>query len=293
MHNSKLLNDITRQAFIFSFVFLALSCVEDPPTQIIPVLGKRDYIWTVDTLAYPGSFQTLMRDMWASSPKDVYVVGHNDQGGHGGMYHYDGKKWSPVNILARDGGGVPNAPITLSGVYGFAPNNVWAVGEHIYQNPNPPPNFLDSSLIIHFDGTLWREMLIQKGRQLGPLWGISKNDIWFGGAWGTLYHFDGIRCTKIPFDTLTHFSFMTGFSSSNIYATCSRKINFDSVEDSLLYLLYHYDGTNWTAIDSFMITPYNYTRKFGLSLWASPQGNLYSATYGVYRFLGNGSWQQL
>ncbi|TAK66759.1 MAG: hypothetical protein EPO24_01225 [Bacteroidetes bacterium] len=283
---------ILHEFTILSLALLALSCVEDPPTQIIPVLGKRDYTWTVDTLAYPGSFQTNMYDMWASSSKDVYVVGHNDRG-YGKMYHYDGNSWSPVKLLVIEGGGVPTAPIDLSGVFGFAPNDVWAVGEHIYQNPNPPPNFLDSSLIIHFDGTSWKEIPVAKGRQLSCVWGSAPSDVWFGGAWGSLYHFDGIRCTKMFFDTLTSFNFMTGFSSSSVYATCARKIDFDTIEDSLFYLLYHYDGTSWMPVDSFMITPYNVSRKFGLSLWASPQGNLYSATYGVYRFLGNGSWQQL
>jgi hypothetical protein len=136
-------------------LFVQLDCKDtliDPPIK-----NPREYTWTIDTLAYPGSFQTLMGDMWASSPSDVYVVGHNDQA-FGKMYHYDGKGWTPVNT--------PFGAIDLGAIYGFSANDIWAVGERIDYNPTPPPNFLDSSLIIHFDGSRWTEYKVIGGRHL-------------------------------------------------------------------------------------------------------------------------------
>ena len=257
-----------------------------------PQPGKRNYVWTVDTLSYPGSFQTLMKCIWASSAKDVYVGGHNSLIGQGTMYHYDGSRWTPESLLVDKGGTITRG-FDISAIYGFARNDVYAVGEYIYRNSTPPPNFLDSSLIIHFDGGTWREMqLPERGRQMISVWGASPTDVWFGGAYGTLYHYDGVSIRKVPFDSLTGFSCMAGSSPSNIYATCVRKIDFVPPDDSSFYFLYKYNGHAWKAIDSFLVTIYTPDWKFGLSLWESENANLYSATYGVY-LLENGAWRQL
>ncbi len=273
--------------------FLSLGCRDkgtEPPQGSTP--GKRDYTWTVDTLAYPGSFQTLMIGIWASSPKDVYVVGHNDQAGWGTMYHFDGSKWTPVSLLANQGGTI-NQGFDLFAIYGFASNDIYAVGLYSYDNPTPPPNSLDSSLIIHFDGSQWREMqLPERGSYLASVWGASPTDVWFGGSYGTLYHYDGVSIKKTSFDSLTGFEYIAGFSASNVYATCDREVDFSQPYDSSFYLLYHYDGQSWTPVDSFAINPSENTWKFGLSLWASPHGTLYSANYGVY-LLNNGLWSQV
>jgi hypothetical protein len=143
---------------------LLLGC-EKSPNGPEPVKDPRQYSWTVDTLAYPGSLQTNMRDIWGSSPKDVYVVGHNDQPGPGTMFRFDGKIWRTTGFHAAEGGTV-SGPVGFSAIYGFAANNVWAVGERIKSNRNPPPNFLDSSLVIHFDGNQWRELRFPRQRGL-------------------------------------------------------------------------------------------------------------------------------
>ncbi len=58
----------------------------------------RNLAWSIDTLAYPGSFQTMMSDIWGSDPNNVYVVGHNERG-YGKMYHYDGLAWTDVGLI--------------------------------------------------------------------------------------------------------------------------------------------------------------------------------------------------
>jgi len=97
--------------------------VSEPPV----VKSPREYTWTIDTLAYPNSFQTSMRDIWGSSANDVYVVGHNDQA-FGKMWHYDGSRWEPVRLHILEGGPLPNIG-SLSAIYGFSANDIWAVGE--------------------------------------------------------------------------------------------------------------------------------------------------------------------
>ncbi len=114
-------------------------------------VDPRSFTWTVDTLAYPDSYQTTMLSIWGSSPSDVYVVGHNERG-FGKMYHFDGNEWTDVGLNPVQGGHIVG-PITLEAIHGFAADDIWAVGEKRYTNPNPPPILLDSSLVIHYDGS--------------------------------------------------------------------------------------------------------------------------------------------
>src|ERR1041384_396670 len=85
-------------------ILQALAC-RDSGTDPVkpPPPGKNDYLWTVDTLAYPGSFQTNMHAMYANSATNVYIVGHNDLGA-GQMYHFDGTRWTPVGLSVAQGG---------------------------------------------------------------------------------------------------------------------------------------------------------------------------------------------
>ncbi|MGA2624142.1 MAG: hypothetical protein ABSF91_09835 [Bacteroidota bacterium] len=270
---------------------LSLGCRDKgtEPLQGSPP-GKRNYTWTVDTLAYPGSFQTLMHNIWANSPKNVYVVGHNDQN-RGQMYHYDGNHWSPVRLARSDSGNVIGA-FDLSAIYGFSASDIYAVGEGIYPNPIPPPNFLDSSLIIHFDGNQWNEAYIKRRRYLADVSGSTNHNVWAVG-WGTnsIYHYDGIQWTgdsiqmSIPIGGFFQIYSTSVFSDSEFYALAETHIN--NLAEDIYYLLHHYQGA-WSLIDSAIIEPGHIETKWGYSrLWKSPWGKLYSVGEGVYEWNQN------
>lgn len=276
--------------FIFAFfsVLAGLQCKKPTPPDVddTPKPGKRDYTWTIDTLAYPGSFQTLMRNIWASSPTNVHVVGHNDQPGPGTMFRYDGTSWKTTRFHIADGGTV-SGPVSLSAIYGFGPNDIYAVGQRIYDNPTPPPNFLDSSLIIHFDGVKWSEMKIDKKNRLNCIWGGSSTSILAGGGYGTLYYYNGSMWAKKNFDSSESIVNISGLSNTEYYA--STVVEY---ADSLRCNLLKFSGTNWNKIDSFTVIFTNMVWKFGHSLYQTPTGILYSSGYGVYKKDGN-SWQML
>ncbi len=80
-----------RYCILCCCLIVAFACKKDSPEEPPKEIPKdpRTYTWTVDTIAYPGSFQTTMRAIWGSAPNDVYVVGHNERGGLGKMFHYD------------------------------------------------------------------------------------------------------------------------------------------------------------------------------------------------------------
>jgi hypothetical protein len=272
--------------FLLLVSFLTLTC-EKSPTGPEPIKDPRTYTWTIDTLAYPGSFQTTMQDIWGSSANDVYVVGHNDQN-RGKMWHFDGNKWTDVALSTTQGGTIAG-PIDLSAIYGFAANDILVVGERIYQNPNPPPNFLDSSLIIHYNGAKWTEFKVPTGSLLQAVWGSKSNDVWAGGLDGTLYHFDGVSWRAVSIGKKVWFLSFGGFTSNDVYALA---YELDSgVMDSTFQYVWHWDGNTWSVRD-FYVETFGNEDSFGTSSLFAVGGNLYSAGQGIFRKSLSG-WERI
>ncbi len=233
---------------IAAILFTESGCRRNPVAPT-PPKDPCTYTWTIDTLSYLGSAQTIMQSIWGSSPKDVYVVGHNDTG-DGKMYHFDGKTWTPVTLYFPDRWG--NAAIDLGDIYGFAPNDIWAVGQRVLSNPNPPPNFLDSSLVIHFDGIQWNEVMLPRKRLLNRVGGSSPNDIWMGGINGTLYHYDGskVKPDSVPFQIPSNAEPFYNFISFSGSSTEGRYALLSTPGGS--YLLFSHQSGTWAVTDSFL-----------------------------------------
>jgi hypothetical protein len=70
-----------------------------------------------------------LRDVWASSPNDVYVAGI-----HGRFRRFDGTKWNIVRIATQN-----EIPIVaeLKAIWGAGPDDVWVVGEGIALHKSP------------------------------------------------------------------------------------------------------------------------------------------------------------
>ena len=129
-----------------------------------------------------------MFDIWASSPKDAYVVGHSDIG-KGTMYRYDGNVWRPV-LLHISEGGLIEGGFDLNSIWGFSSNDIWSVGEKSTNN--------DSGMVIHFDGASWKEVPAPGTYWLLTIWGANSNDLWVGGYGGMLFHYIGGYWTHYP-----------------------------------------------------------------------------------------------
>ncbi|MCH8171192.1 MAG: hypothetical protein IIB07_08720 [Bacteroidetes bacterium] len=260
------------------------------PVQPDPPKDPRTYTWSADTLSMVGSAQVLMRSIWGSSPKDVYAVGHNDQG-HGVMWHYDGTSWTDVKLNSTFQGGNILGSLTLRAVYGFSANNIYAVGQHNSSNPNPPPNFLFTSLIIHYDGTAWIEVSLPSvGGGLNAVYGTSSNDIWAGGE-DALYHYDGVKWMRdsvlvaVPSGSFFQFTSFASYNS-NIY---SIGVTIKKSTGEITNYLLKENNTNLAVIDSFQRTQGS---KFGSELWASPNGTLYSNFPSLFKYNGT-SWSNI
>ena len=96
-------------AISFVIMLVDLNCNSNPVEPLQP--GRRDYVWTVDTIDTP--YDAIGR-MWASSPKDIWTT--SDGSWDQSISHFNGEKWSSFGI---SGIVVPWA------IYGFSDSDVY------------------------------------------------------------------------------------------------------------------------------------------------------------------------
>jgi hypothetical protein len=97
-------------------VILVLSCT-DSGTEPQPV--SHDFQWEVDTIL-PNAFQFIGTSIWGSSDTNVYLVGHDSDGGQS-MLRWDGKKWNIIDLW-RFGFN------TIAQISGYDSSNIAIVG---------------------------------------------------------------------------------------------------------------------------------------------------------------------
>jgi hypothetical protein len=258
------------------------------PQAVEPVEQWKDprtFTWKLDTLDYPNAIQTLMERMHAVNEHNIYVLGHSDLA-TGDLFHWNGSRWEPVDLIWRITP-YPGA-LELEDVFGFSGNDIWIVGAHSRLNPAPPPNFIDSNFIAHFDGTQWRKYPVPRGRKLQSVWGARPNDVWAGG-WNILLHFDGAAWTQVTVplsEPDTQLDRLSGLSSTDIFM--SGFAYGSRFPGSTAYFTYHYDGHTWSIVDSAFEAG-----MFNIAQCIKGIGNImYGGGAGVFRWTGS-SWQKL
>lgn len=205
-----------KKCFIFSLIiiaFLNLSCKKDSPLESKVEPGKRDFLWSIDSVDYgdlPGSIE--LKSIWGSAPDDIWGASYSADV-RDCLWHYDGKVWKRAT---------ENSPLTSYGkgsrevgnLWGTAKNDVWAIGGRLYssgQNPDP--------YVMHFDGNNWSELPMVSTMPLGSsdILGIAKDDFWVAsvGMITHYYHGEWIRFTVG--DSMTEISKL-GLIGGTVYA---------------------------------------------------------------------------
>ncbi|MEK6868595.1 MAG: hypothetical protein AABX63_04695 [Nanoarchaeota archaeon] len=278
---------------IFSILVLLVinfSC-KDNITGQLKTKEDLNYKWTIDTLYYTPNPQTngdtFVNDIWGANDSCVFAVGHDVLGGRGSIWKFNGKEWQREKIFKNEGGTFTQA-LSLNGLMGFTNNNIYAFGVHVYSNSNPPPILIDSALIIHYDGNLWKEIPAPNGSIIYKGAAVSPIDFYCGGSNGQLYHYNFGRW-KIDTIKLSQFPELP-FYNISVESYKNNEVYIETVQynpnNGLIYyqfLLYTENGV--TILDSTTsITP-----KWGTnSFWQSPSGKLFSAgTNGIYLFEKN------
>jgi hypothetical protein len=256
-------------------------------TEPQPARDLRSLTWTIDAVVGELDLQVSFFDIWGSSSKSVFVVGNSSGPYTKKIFHYDGLQWNEVQQTWKFGSS--SVGFDFDAITGFAENDIWIVGQRSYYNFSPPPNFFDSSLVVHFDGTSWQEIVgYPKRRMLTAIGGSSPRNLWFGGVNGTLYHYDGSVVSrdslpmKIAPDS-SPFSFflsIEGNSEENTYAIVVVPFGYPAL---LLVYLFKHEASGWILADQ---AASGFT-----DLWMSPSGNLYACDGWVYVRKG-GAWQK-
>ena len=137
-----------RYIILISLLLLfVLSCNNNPVTPPEDQSGRRDYVWTIDTIS---SFDIISR-LWGSSPTDLWAITSSNP--YESIYHFDGTKWTTDGIFRLW------AP---SSIYGFNSKNIYIGGQR--------------GKIYKYDGNNWSE--------IASLEKDGHSDIVFSNMWG-------------------------------------------------------------------------------------------------------------
>jgi hypothetical protein len=140
--------------------------------------------------------------------------------------------------------------MSFARIWGSAANDVWIVG---------PGGDLDKT-IYHFDGISWKTDGIS--RPISPLsvWGFEKNNVWFGGMDGRIWHYDGANLKEhTRFETTREknigFQEVWGDSPSNIFAA-----GYSGDDENRTGIIAHFNGSMWELINFSNLKKYNFIR---------------------------------
>ena len=283
----------TVDAVLLGLVIAILSSQFACHKSVDPSVPKnpRDYTWTADTFYTSYTLQTMLTRVWGNSSKNVYLTGRTSTNAL--MYRYDGSIWNPIILPDPQ----PGARFEFSQMFGFSAGDLYAVGAEYYYNASPPPNYLDSSLVLHFNGATWTQIALPRRElYLNKIWGNDPSNLWVSDG-KSLWRFDGFTWVKdtlpIPTPSGSFFGIdgLTGNTSGDVYVTFL--LLPVAAEARELYYFLHRKSIGWEVLDSAVVEPGNVQRKWGYyDLWTSPSGTMYSISNIVFRWQ-NGSWQKM
>lgn len=272
-------------------LFVLINSCNSPTETPVQYKHPREMTWVADTIAYPGSGQTMMTSLWASSPNDVWISGHNDRS-QGDMWHYNGTKWEEVDVF-KD---VERSPKSFSKIFGVSSNDIWAVGDRLYSDPINSDNREFGTLIIQYNGTRWIEHKQTNKVRVLDLFCSNSKEIWTCGDSGMVFNYNGNSWKsdkiKIPFLSGAEFSLVSIAKHNN--KTFVLASIWDSGRRENSYYFIHGNLNNWTVVDSMILDGSNHTLKWGIyGLHAASFGKLYSYGPGGIWEWNESNWFQV
>jgi len=185
------MNQMLFLIFVLIIILNTVHCdtTEPPVDNLQP--GRRDYVWTVDTLNIPFN---VLESIWGFSPSDIWVIG---KGGDLAktIYHFNGSAWKTDGISRN---------VNPRTIWGFSANDIWIGGANTFW---------------HYDGNYWKEhtyFTIPGYTYCGieDVWGDNPNNIYAvgyaennEGFSGLVMHYDGTNWTQSNFPMLERYNF--------------------------------------------------------------------------------------
>ncbi len=138
--------------FFSSFLFTLLISCNNNPIEPEPQPGRRDYVWTVDTIN-PGNESLYLVRIWGSSASDVWAIGASSWTATS-IWRFNGKQWRTDSIPRYV------QPFAIFGIYnnevwlGNANSTIWKYnGSQWYRFGEYKVSGYDRVNINYFDGT--------------------------------------------------------------------------------------------------------------------------------------------
>ena len=159
--------------------------------------------------------QNWLGDVWGSSATNVFAVG-----GQGTILHWNGTFWELMISPFEEEQECHYCLPPLYSVWGFGPDNVYAVG---------------NGVVVHYDGLGWAVQDTLSVFSLYGLWGSAPDDMFAVGQDGAIWHYDGTSWTAMASGTTEYLWTVWGLSSTDVYAAAANGV-------------LHYDGTSWSPL---------------------------------------------
>jgi len=167
------------------------------------------------TTRLPGDLPADITSLWGVAGGPLFATANDFS-----LYRYESGAWQKVDL------GLPSSNVLLNGVWGSAPDDIYAVGGHI---------FPQKQTVLHYDGLRWTTVFTTTGPLLEDVWGSGPNNVYAVGDEGTLLHYDGRAWQHVSLGTDTHFYAVWGSGPRDVFVVGGK--------------IYHFDGTRWQQMD--------------------------------------------
>lgn len=254
---------------IAAVTFILINSCAESITGPEPESGRRDYVWTEDTISIPFGY---LWKMWGSSQNDVWCIGPGgslDQT----IWHFNGVDWD------TDG---KSRPISPYAIFGFNKNDIWIGGQN--------------SLIWWYNGNKWEEKFRPLPLEhwsystIYSIFGTSANNLFAVGyidstnvpqkEIGTIFSYDGSKWKRLDIETQRlHFAKIRKASNDPNYYLVGYIINEDW---SNAVKLFSFDGTRLKEIYYGVVNDYK-----GAVLELINNKIYFGIDNGVYTYDGN------
>lgn len=227
---------------------------------------SHNFDWEIDTL---GTWQTYLTDVWGTDHNNVYAVGGIHWPGYQfkiNIIHWDGNQWEAIDYSQG----------TLEGIYGFGPDDIWAVGDAGGLG----------ALITHWDGGAWRTWKLEQYERLFAIWGTSSSNLYAVGWSGTILHYNGNRWSKMESGTEKTLYDIWGVSPDDVYA-----VGYDPPTARGIMLSLTENGWETfieTDLQPSPLRPHGKLR----SVWGFDKDNIYVTGTTTFQ-LHSGNWQKV
>ncbi len=207
--------------------------------------------------------------IWGSASDDIWALSQHE------LLHYDGQSWEVA---------IENEQWHLKSLWGSASDDIWAVGVISAEVSTT----LSSALIAHYDGVSWLQYDLGETALLSSftgVWGTSADNVYAfratGGLWLLPWHWDGSSWKEHDAEIIY------GDGSDGLSAEIfgARAVAHGTSSDNIVVAdfggLIHYDGNQWTVLESQLL-PFCWAD----AAWALSNGDFLVAesVCGIYRY---------